>query len=102
MKANYIPAKIQRPGKPARFTLNPDCPFEAENDFEEALLFYLHKISNSVEDLEAATTGELDNAVVEQLDILNKTLSVKLDAVIEELRLARISRGPLADIENTG
>lgn len=65
---------------------NEACPFEAENDFEEALLFYMHKIGNSVEDMEDSMFGVADNVVEERIILLEKTLSAKLDAVIAELR----------------
>ena len=89
MIAKYITGTHGRPV----LDYNTPCPFEAENDFEEALLFYLHKISNAVDDLNASTLGEIDNAVEAKLFQLEETLSAKLDAVIEELRLIRKAEG---------
>lgn len=65
------------------------CPFEAENDFEEALLYFLRDINNAVQDMEAATTGEIDNPVEIRLYALEAMITRKLDAVIDELRLLR-------------
>ena len=91
MKAKLIP------GTDGRLVLdyNSPCPFEAENDFEEALLHYLHKISVYLDNIEGATIGNdfVDNAVEVKLYALEETLSTKLDAVIEELRLIRKAEG---------
>lgn len=89
MKAKYI---IGKHGRPV-LDYNDPCPFVADNDFEDALLFFLHKIGNAVEDLNASTLGEIDNAVEAKLFQLEETLSAKLDAVIEELRLIRKAEG---------
>jgi len=86
---------IRIPGKNGRMILdyNQACPFEAENGFEEGLLFYLHKIGNAAEDQLASIQGEIDNIVEARLIELEATLSSKLDSVIEELRLIRTAKG---------
>ena len=70
------------------------CPFTAETPNEEALLFYLRRICNAVEDLEAATSGDLDNVVATALDRLLGPISTKLDEIIDEVRLTSIMGGP--------
>lgn len=87
--------EIRIPGKNGRMILdyNQACPFVAENGFEEALLFYLHKISNGAEDQLASIQGEIDNAVEARLIGLEETLSVKLDAVISELQQIKSKGG---------
>ncbi|MBT0664348.1 hypothetical protein KI809_08545 [Geobacter pelophilus] len=93
MIAKYIAGK----GNRSVLDYNDPCPFHPENGFEEAFLFYLHKISSALEDTEAAISGELDNCVEIRLMTLEETLTAKLDAVIEELRQLR----PLPDHSDT-
>lgn len=92
MIARRIPGTAKREVGTMVIDCNHPEPFKAENDFEEAFLHYMSKISNAVEDLEAATSGEIDNCVEVRLYSLEAMLSVKLDAVIEELRLMRQGR----------
>ena len=69
--------------------LNDFAPFEAENGLEEFLYYYLHNISNNLEDLLAATQGEIDNAV----EIKLFRVDDKLDAILQELKhLREVSR----------
>lgn len=89
MRAIRLPGKAKLDIGTMVIDCDHPCPFEAENDFEEALLFFLHKIGNAVEDQLASAQGEINNAVEGRLIGLEETLSVKLDAVIEELRLMR-------------
>ena len=86
---------IRIPGKNGCLVLNYNlaCPFEADSDFEEALLFYLHKISNAVEDQLAATEGEIDNVVEAALCRVEAAVSLKLDEVLAELRRIRSDGG---------
>lgn len=88
MRANRIPGTAKR--EIGTMVIDYDnIPFEAENDFEEALLHYLKTITNAVEDLEAATSGDLDNAVVIQLCKMEGALSSKLDGLTHELKQLR-------------
>lgn len=88
MRANRIPGKAKR--TIGKMIIDFDgVPFEAENDFEEMLLHYMATISNTLVDLEAATCGVLDNAVVQQLCKMEETLSSKLDELTNELKQVR-------------
>jgi len=86
--------ELRIPGPNGRMILdyNAACPFVADNALEEALLHYLHRINNSLEDQLGAIYGETDNVIECRLIDLEATLSTKLDAVIEELRLMRQGR----------
>lgn len=92
MRANRVPSKAKR--TIGKMIIDFDgVPFEAENDFEEMLLHYMATISNTLVDLEAATSGELDNAVVQQLCKMELSLSVKLQTITNELRRLQTSGG---------
>jgi tetrahydromethanopterin S-methyltransferase subunit H len=67
-------------------------PFTSENGLEEMLLYFLHSMSGSLEDIEAATRGDIDNAVVIQLCQMEQTLGGKLDLLLAELRLMNQGR----------
>lgn len=62
-------------------------PFTAETPEEEMLLYFLYRVSGSLEDIEAATVGDIDNAVVQQLYQTEQVFSGKLDRIIELLSL---------------
>lgn len=86
MRAIRVPSKAKQTF--GKMILHPDlaCPFEPDNDFEDALLFYLHKISNDTEDQLAAIQGEIDNVIECRLIDIQETLSTKLDSIIGELQ----------------
>jgi hypothetical protein len=65
-------------------------PFTAETPEEEMLLHYLASMSGSLEDIEAATTGEIDNAVVVALHEISGQVVQRLDCIVDELRLLRL------------
>lgn len=90
MRANLVPSTHKN--TIGKMILNCNNPFTPENDYEEMLLYYFVRFNNSLVDIEAATSGELDNGVVIQLCKMEATLSSKLDAVLEELRLMRQGR----------
>ena len=95
MRANRIPGKAKR--TIGTMVIDYDnIPFEAENDFEEALLHYLASISNTLVDIEAATSGELDNAVVQQLCKMELSLSCRLNKILVELRRMNLKQGEAA------
>ena len=64
-------------------------PFTAETPEEDALLYYLHRISGSLEDVEAATVGDIDNAVVHAVHEVGGQIIQRLDGIAAELRLLR-------------
>lgn len=65
-------------------------PFTAETPEEEMLLHYLASMSGSLGDIEAATTGEIDNAVVVALHEISGQVVQRLDCIVDELRLLRL------------
>lgn len=89
MIANYVPNTAKRGG----MTLDSNKPFTAQDDFEEAFLYHMHDIGTTLEELQAIAECEIDNPVVIQLHAIEKTISDKLDAVVNELRLLRERRG---------
>lgn len=88
MKANYVPNTAKRGG----MVLDEHEPFTAQDDFEEAFLYHMHGISSTLEELQAVAECEIDNPVVIQLHVIEKTIADKLDAVVNELRLMREGR----------
>ena len=90
MRANRVPGKAKRTIGTMVIDFD-NCPFEADegNDFEEMLLHYLPSISNTLINIEAVTSGELDNPVVVRLYDMESALLSKLDEVINELKQHR-------------
>lgn len=82
-----------RDEKTGKMRLNECRPYTPETGAEDALLHYLHKICNAVEDTEAATSGDIDNAVVQAVHEIGGQITQRLDTIAAELRLIRNERG---------
>lgn len=64
-------------------------PFTAETPEEEMFLHYLATMSGRLEDIEAATVGDIDNAVVQAVHEVGGQIIQRLDGIATELRLLR-------------